>query len=87
MATDLRQIIHDELVAFDWSDFGLDVVDEADTDWADNLAGLIAQQVDRSVVVEKATAYYWASGTPAEADAHNDLIDAVAAAVKAGDAS
>lgn len=82
---ELTQAIRDELVAFAWEDYGLDdAVSGRTTDWADNLAELIAQRVDRSVVVKAATAYYWASGTPGEGDAHNDLIDAVAALVKGG---
>jgi hypothetical protein len=82
----LKQAIRDELVAFAWEDYGLDdAVSGRTTDWADNLAELITQRVDRSVVIEKAIAYYRASGTSDEVDAHNDLLDAVAALFKGGE--
>lgn len=34
--------IRDELLTFRWSNYGLDEVDEADTEWADHLADEIA---------------------------------------------
>lgn len=49
MTADLKQLIRDELVAFAWDDFGLDDVDAADTEWAENLAALIADAVSRRV--------------------------------------
>jgi hypothetical protein len=45
----LRQVVRDELVEFDWSYFGLDAVDEADTEWADSLAELIVRRVAKLV--------------------------------------
>jgi hypothetical protein len=47
---DLKQIIRDELVAFAWDDYGLDDVVDADPEWADNLAGLIADTVSHRVL-------------------------------------
>lgn len=34
----LAMRIRDVLVQFDWSNFGLDLVDDAETEWADALA-------------------------------------------------
>lgn len=46
----LKQIIRDELVAFGWDDHGLDDVECApSTEWADDLAELIADVVSRRV--------------------------------------
>jgi hypothetical protein len=55
-----------------------------DPDDFDSVGGPAVEEAATRRVVEAATAYYWASGTPDETDAHNDLIDAVAALVKGG---
>lgn len=37
--------IRDRLVSFNWSNYGLDVIDEADTEWADALAQEIHAEI------------------------------------------
>ncbi len=57
----------------------------ADPDDYASVGDAIAEASATRRVVEAATAYYWASGTPQETDAHNDLIDTVAALIKVGE--
>jgi hypothetical protein len=50
---ELKQAIREELGAFAWEDYGLeDALFGRTTDWADNLAELIAQRIDRPVAVD-----------------------------------
>ena len=41
----MTQIIRDVLVQFNWSNYGLDSVDDAETEWAEDLARDIAGKV------------------------------------------
>lgn len=59
-------------------------MDFEDPDDSASVGEPVVEGAATRLVVEAATRYYWASGTPGEADAHNDLIDAVAALVKGG---
>lgn len=38
--------IRDRLVSFNWSNYGLDLIDDADTEWAD----VLAQEIHAEVV-------------------------------------
>lgn len=53
---DPREIVRDELLAFEWGDFGLDFVADAETDWADVLARLIDDAVTRAATEPEAQA-------------------------------
>jgi hypothetical protein len=48
--SELKKIVRDELVAFAWDDYALDDVVDADPEWADDLAELIADTVSRRVL-------------------------------------
>lgn len=41
----LQELVRERLVRFDWSNYGLDLMDDAEPDWADDLAGRLVAEI------------------------------------------
>jgi hypothetical protein len=41
----LQALVRERLIRFDWSNYGLDLMEDAEPDWADDLAGRLVAEI------------------------------------------